>query len=526
MLAITRRAAAPLGARAAVGVRHASHWTSSLAHVKRVGVIGGGVAGLQTARSLLARGITPVIFESSSDIGGVWRSNYDGFGLQVPKQLYEFPDFPMTEVARGEYPTGAQIQSYIKRFAAESGVAPVVRLNTAVKAVAPRADGKRGWTFTTSDGKTEDFDFAVVSSGMYGTPSLPSWPAAETFAGKLVHSTDFTDRSVAAGKQLVVVGGGKSAIDCAVGSSGVAAKTTLLYRSPHWGTPRKIAGLIPFQYVFLSRFGQALVSWYKGALPTASGAVKAAHAVLRPIMGPIFGIVEALFAFQLGQSKALNRRPALDVVADFYGFAHVLDSSLKDAINGKKVDPVQGAIASLTPTGAVLADGRTVAADVIVCGTGFRKSYDFLPPAQRAALDVQKDGLYLYRQALPVDVPDLAFVGGEVATIFNVTASGLQAEWLARALAGEMRLPEPAAMRSAIDAHKEWARGWMPATDARANLVLLHQVHWYDALCRDMGVPHRRKGANVLAEILYPYHPADYNGIIPKPAKKAEVGSA
>lgn len=34
------------------------------------------------------------LLEKQSDVGGVWRSNYADFGLQVPYELYEFPGFP------------------------------------------------------------------------------------------------------------------------------------------------------------------------------------------------------------------------------------------------------------------------------------------------------------------------------------------------------------------------------------------------------------------------------------------------
>jgi hypothetical protein len=56
-------------------------------------------------------------------------------------------------------------------------------------------------------------------------------------------------------------------------------------------------------------------------------------------------------------------------------------------------------------------------------------------------LGLQKDGLYLYRNILPPKVPGLAFVGSEVSTFNNVLTSGLQAEWLARVLQGEVELP-------------------------------------------------------------------------------------
>ena len=59
-------------------------------HVDKVAIIGAGVAGLQAASRLKIRGFDVTIFEKSDDVGGVWRSNYADFGLQVPKDLYEF----------------------------------------------------------------------------------------------------------------------------------------------------------------------------------------------------------------------------------------------------------------------------------------------------------------------------------------------------------------------------------------------------------------------------------------------------
>ncbi len=44
----------------------------------------------------------------------------------------------------------------------------------------------------------------------------------------------------------------------------------------------------------------------------------------------------------------------------------------------------------------------------------------------QAKLGVERDGLYLYRHMLPASVPDLAFVGSEVATISNIATYHVQ----------------------------------------------------------------------------------------------------
>lgn len=74
-----------------------------------------------------------------------------------------------------------------------------------------------------------------------------------------------------------------------------------------------VAGLIPFQHIFLSRLGQALVEAKVGVYPGS----RSLASVFKPIMGPIFGIVETLFAFQLGLRGELW--PKIGVVEDFYG---------------------------------------------------------------------------------------------------------------------------------------------------------------------------------------------------------------
>ena len=67
--------------------------------VRRIGIIGAGVAGLATAKTLLAEGYDCTVFERAPRVGGVWADGYVNFGVQVQKELYEFPDWPLPEEA-------------------------------------------------------------------------------------------------------------------------------------------------------------------------------------------------------------------------------------------------------------------------------------------------------------------------------------------------------------------------------------------------------------------------------------------
>ena len=479
-----------------------------LAPGSRIGVIGCGVAGLQVIRSMRARGYEVTAFDKAP-----WQDNYANFGLQVPKQFYELPDLEMTEASWGELASGPKVQAYIQRFASEFDLHRNVQLNTGIEQVSRNPDGT--WTFQTDKGDKHTFDYCIVSTGMYSTtPFVPNVSEQQAFVGSTIHSSQFKDADTAKGKRVVVVGGGKSATDCATSAAKAGAESvTLIQRNAHWPTPLHIAGIIPFQHVFLSRLGQALVEAKVGVLPGS----KSAASVFRPIMGAVFTIVEELFAFQLGLKGDL--RPKNGVVEDFYGYAAVQNSSFKSIRDAGKVDVKLGEIESFTRDGVRL-NGEEIAADQVIFATGFEKDYGKLfEPDVMKALDAQKDGMYLYKRILPPSVDGLAFVGSEAAAIFNSTAYALQAEWLARTLASETQVQlSKEEMTRETNAFRDFARSWMPATASRSSLVLLHQIHYYDQLLSDMGENPSRK-SNPVSEYLGCYYSSDYDGIVGRPAQ-------
>ncbi len=230
-------------------------------------------------------------------------------------------------------------------------------------------------------------------------------------------------------------------------------------------------------------------------------------------MPPIFKVVELLFAAQF-RNVTGPASPFLKVgvVEDFYGYAQVLDYSLRDKVKAGEVDWKVGAIDSLQSDGAVLEDGEKVEADTIICGTGFQKDYSIFDDATQEKLNVEADGLWLYNHTIPTNVDNLAFVGSELAVISNISGYGLQAGWLSKFWTGEINANKDD-MESEIKDTKAWKRKWMPATPSRSSLVLLHQIHFYDRLLRDMGHKVGRK-SNILSEWFMPYESRDFDGVL------------
>merc|ERR1712110_273754 len=59
---------------------------------------------------------------------------------------------------------------------------------------------------------------------------IPEYADADQFQGEMMHAESFSQKEIAAGKKVIVVGGGKSAIDCAVAAAKTAEHATLMFR--------------------------------------------------------------------------------------------------------------------------------------------------------------------------------------------------------------------------------------------------------------------------------------------------------
>jgi len=485
---------------------------SSYSHVKRVAIIGGGVAGLQTARALTKRGKEVVIFEKTDNVGGVWKANYDNFGLQVPRELYEFPEFPYpANKSWAKFPSGPEVQEYIERYADHFGLRNLIRFSTGVSRV-DVGEGGKGWTvFSGKQGEVtepDDFDFVVVATGMYGwPPHIPKVRGQETFEGEVYHSANFFDAKLCEGRDVVVVGGGKSAVDNAVSGARLGKSSTLLFREGHWPVPRHLLNLVPFKWGTYSRFGHFMLpahhelgdlKWYM-------------HSLLTPVKWIWWRIVELMFRAQFRLSGDLV--PETRIEHDLFSGGQILNYDFRDLLKQGKVKAIKGSIEFMHPKHVELQSGEKLPCDLLVFGTGFAKSYNLFDRLVQEKLAIQSDGLYLFRNIIPPNVANLAFIGCEVSTFNNILTHALQAEWLARLLDGTNELPERRRMLRRIEQTQTWKRSWMPPTSARAAIWQLHMLKYHDGLLKDMGEKHLRKGPNVLAEVFAPYSAADYRDI-------------
>ncbi|MFC8662261.1 flavin-containing monooxygenase [Streptomyces sp. NPDC057199] len=449
----------------------------------RIAIIGAGVAGLATAKVLLQAGHRVTVFDKSPDVGGVWSRTrrYPGLTTQSPKAQYSLSDFPMPK-DYPEWPTGAQIQSYLEAYAAEFAVDSTLRLNTEVTAAQVAGNGQ--WTVTTPDG-TELFDRLVVANGVFCEPAVPEYPGLDAFTaagGRLCAGNDFHDVEDARDKHVLVVGYGKSACDVSVAISHVAASTDVIARQMLWKLPRKIGGLVNFKMLMLTRLGEALFPYRR-----LRGFEKFLHGAGNRLRRGMLNSVGSVSVVQFGLRRhgLVPAGSMEDIVRGAIGLA--TEGFFEAVAEGAVTVRRDRTIARLCKGAAELDDGTRLPADLIVCATGFRQDVPFLAEdALRRLLD-ERGNFLLYRQILPADIPGLYF-NGYNSSFFSPLNAEVAALWIAAHLAGALDLPSAPEMRQAVAEQVAFMDTATDGHHCHNTKIIPFSIHNVDEVLGDLGL--------------------------------------
>ena len=237
--------------------------------VLRVGIIGAGIAGLSTAKIFLENGFDVLVFEKEATLGGVWAVSraYPGLRANTAKETYGYTDYPYPETTSG-YPDAEEVREYLESYAEQFGLYCHIKFNCEVAHLADiNNNGKRGFNLTVRstaahDNKNDyEFSFVVICSGAFSLPLMPDFPGKEAFKGMVRHSSQCTDPTVADAERVVVIGAGKSALDCAAWAAREGKSSTIVFRKPHWMVPRYLPGGARSDLRFISRFTELFVNY-------------------------------------------------------------------------------------------------------------------------------------------------------------------------------------------------------------------------------------------------------------------------
>ena len=397
-------------------------------------ILGAGLSGIGAAARLSQEHPrrSYALLEARAASGGTWdlfrypgiRSDSDMFTLG-----YRFR--PWTG-SRG-LADGASILDYVRDTAREYGVDRRIRYRH--RAVEAAWDsGRKRWTVLveTPDGTTEltcSFLWGCTGYFDYDEGYAPEFAGVDDFRGTLVHPQHWPEDLEYAGKRVVVIGSGATAVTLVPAMAEDAEHVTMLQRSPSYVV--SLPGTDPV-HARLSRFLPAravhTITRWKSIL-LAQGLYRLSRA--RPAT-----------VRRLVRDQAAKQLPGVDVDTHFrprydpwdQRMCFVPDGDLFRALRHGDAEIVTDTVERFTPTGLRLGSGRELEADVVVSATG-------LNLLGFGGLRILVDGdevklpqTMAYRAMMLSGVPNYAYTIGYTNSSWTLKAD-LVADYVCRLLA-------------------------------------------------------------------------------------------
>ncbi|MEU6768961.1 NAD(P)-binding domain-containing protein [Streptomyces sp. NPDC046853] len=371
-----------------------------------VAIIGAGPFGLSTAAHLRARGIPVRVF---GDPMVSWRSHMPAGMLLKSTPVASNIDAPQRGHDLVDYCEAAGI----RRLVTDEDIIPIETFIAygewfreklvpdleEVRVVSVDRRGTAGFDLKLDSGEQFTARAVVVATGLSGLAQLPpslaaAVPDGPSPAGPVSHSSQHSDLSRFAGRELVVVGAGQSALETAVLAAEAGAnvkvvargKGSVAFGAPPWKQPK----LRPE-----SPFGRAwslyAISYYPH--PYRYLPPQARHFLVRRILGPL----GAWWLRERYEGRVETREVRRVIAAD-----------VRDGSPSLRVE---------TPRGRL----RELSADHVIAATGYRvdvAAMDFLGPALRARLATSR-GTPKLGAGYVSSVPGLYFTGLPAAASYG-----------------------------------------------------------------------------------------------------------
>ncbi|XP_039063635.1 flavin-containing monooxygenase FMO GS-OX-like 3 [Hibiscus syriacus] len=355
----------------------------------KVAVIGGGIAGLLTARELKREGHHVTVFEKANKVGGTWlydpRVETDPLGLDrnreivhsslyrslrvnLPRQVMGFLDYPFTKKEGGDprhFPGHEEVLRFLEDFARDFGLLELIRFEHDVVRVERVDETSHEWVVEsrTRDGESkwelneEVFEAVVICNGK-SEPKIAEFSGRDIWPGLQMHSHNYRTPDQFENKIVVLIGNGPSATDILSEIAPLAKQVHQAVRGPN------------FQFKKLEKHDNA---WQHSM-------IECAHE------------------------------------------------------DGK----------------VVFQDGSSVDADVILHCTGYKYYFPFLKSNGIVNVEDNRVGP-LYKHVFPPGLaPWLSFVGLNYKAVPAVVIE-LQAKWVAKVISGKLQLPTQEAMTCSVE---------------------------------------------------------------------------
>ncbi|MFN8218427.1 MAG: NAD(P)/FAD-dependent oxidoreductase, partial [Solirubrobacterales bacterium] len=340
-------------------------------------IVGAGLSGIGAAHHLQrsAPGRSYAIFEARANLGGTWDLfRYPGIRSDSDMHTLGYRFRPWT--AAKSIADGESILEYLRETAREEGIEPRIRFHHRVVAADWSSEEAR-WTVRAervaeaggeAEAVTVTCDFLFVNSGYYRYDQgyAPEFPGIERFGGTVIHPQHWPEELEYAGRRVLVIGSGATAITLVPAMAEEAAKVTMLQRSPTYviSVPGEDPVALFLRRHLPDRVVYPVVRWKNVLLQMLTYRL----ARRRP----------ALVKKLLRKWTAEALPPGYDVDTHFkpkydpwdQRLCMVPDGDLFKVLSDGRAEIVTDAIESFDEGGVRLASGGRIDADVVVTATG------------------------------------------------------------------------------------------------------------------------------------------------------------
>ena len=397
-------------------------------------IVGAGLSGIGAAWHLQKNcpGKRYVILEGRAASGGTWdlfrypgvRSDSDMYTLG-----YRFRPWKDAKAIAD----GPSILSYIREVASDHGIDRQIRYGHRVVGASWSTPDAR-WTVEIEHGGERLFlscSFLWMCSGYYRYEAgyLPEFPGIDGFKGRVVHPQHWPQDLDYAGKKVVVIGSGATAVTVVPSMAETAEHVTMLQRSPTYVVARpaqdpianKLRRRLPLKLAYmLTRWKNVLLGMYFYQLCKRKPEKVKSLIVggVRQMLGPDYDVAKHFTP----KYNPWDQRLCL-----------VPDADLFRAIRKKKASVVTDPIETFTEKGIRLKSGAELEADVVVTATGL-----VVQPLGGAKLvvdgkPVKPSDTMIYKGMMYSDVPNLASIFGYTNASWTLKAD-LVCEYVCRLL--------------------------------------------------------------------------------------------
>jgi monooxygenase len=399
-------------------------------------VVGAGLSGIGAGYHLqtMSPDRSYVILEGRESLGGTWDLfKYPGVRSDSDMHTLGFSFKPWTEAK--SIADGPSILKYLKQTVSQFGIDKHIRYGQLVTKAQWSTDDAQ-WTVTSTNkatgaSNTYTCSFLFMCSGYYSYKKghTPEFTGRERFKGTIVHPQEWPTDLDYAGKRVVVIGSGATAVTIVPSMADKAAHVTMLQRSPTYMVSRpdhdvlanRMRKVLPPKMAYnLTRFKN---TWRQQLVynKTRTDPNKVKQLLLGGIQLELGAEYDIAKHFTPNYNP-WDQRLCLVPNGDFF-------KSMREG----KASVVTDHIASFTETGIQLASGEHLDADIIVTATGLELvtlgEMDFFVDGNQ--VDFAKT--WTYKGFAYSDIPNMASTFGYINASWTLR-SDLTAEYVCRLL--------------------------------------------------------------------------------------------